>query len=236
MPRPVGTPAVVAAKAATAAIPIVFLTAADPVKAGFVASLNRPGSNLTGVTVLSVKLGSKLLELLREVVPRANVMALLVNPTNPVLAEAQSKDLQAAADRLGLELRILEASTEGDFEGAFATLIQLRAGGLVIGGETLFTSGSEKLAALALHNAVPAIYQFREFAVAGGLMSYGASLADAHRLVGVYTGHILKGEKPSELPVQQSAKVEMVINLKTARKLGSTIPPMLLARADEVIE
>jgi putative ABC transport system substrate-binding protein len=233
---PGSTPAAVAAKAATAAIPIVFLTAADPVKAGLVASLNRPGYNLTGITVLSVELGSKLLELLREVVPRANVMALLVNPTNPVLAEAQSKDMQATADKLGLELRILKASTEGDFEGAFATLIQLRAGGLVIGGETLFTSGSEKLAALALHNGVPAIYQFREFAVAGGLMSYGASLADAHRLVGVYTGHILKGEKPSELPVQQSAKVEMVINLKTARKLGLTIPPMLLARADEVIE
>jgi putative ABC transport system substrate-binding protein len=233
---PGSTPAAVAAKAATATIPIVFLTAADPVETGFVASLSRPGGNITGVTVLSVELGPKLLELLHEIVPTANIMALLVNPTNPILAEAQSIDLPAAAHRLGLELQVLNASTERDFDSVFATLVQLRAGGLVIGGETLFTSRSEKLAALALRNAVPAIYQFREFAVAGGLMSYGASLTDAHRLVGVYTGHILKGKKPSELPVQQSAKVELVINLKTARTLGLTIPPALLARADEVIE
>jgi putative ABC transport system substrate-binding protein len=233
---PGSTPAAAAAKAATATIPIVFLTAADPVETGFVASLSRPGGNITGVTVLSVELGPKSLELLHEIVPTANIIALLVNPTNPILAEAQSKDLPAAARRLGLELQVLNASTERDFDSVFATLVQLRAGGLVIGGETLFTSGIEKLAALALRNAVPAIYQFREFAAAGGLMSYGASLTDAHRLVGVYTGHILKGEKPSELPVQQSAKVELVINLKTARTLGLTIPLALLARADEVIE
>jgi putative ABC transport system substrate-binding protein len=233
---PGSTPAVVAAKAATTSIPIIFLTAADPVKAGFVASLSRPGSNLTGVTVLSVELGPKLLELLHEFVPTANVIGLLVNPTNPVVAGTQSKDLQATAHRLGLELEVLNASTERDFDGVFASLVQLRAGGLVIGGETLFTSESEKLASLALRNAVPAIYQFREFVAAGGLMSYGASLADAHRLVGVYTGHVLKGEKPSATPVQQSVKIELIINLKSARILGLTIPPALLARADEVIE
>jgi len=233
---PGSTPGTIAAKAATAAIPIVFLTAADPVQSGFVTSLSRPGGNLTGVTVLSAELGPKLLELLHEIVPTANIMALLVNPSNLVVAEAQSKDLPAAAHRLGLELQILNARTDRDFDKVFAALVQVRAGGLVIGGDTLFTSLSEKLAALALRNAVPAIYQFREFAVAGGLISYGASFTEAHRLVGVYTGQVLKGEKPSELPVQQSTKVELVINLKTARALGLTVPAALLARADEVIE
>jgi putative tryptophan/tyrosine transport system substrate-binding protein len=233
---PGSTPALVAAKAATTSIPIIFLTATDPVKAGFIANLSRPGSNLTGITVLSVELGPKLLELLHEVIPAANVIGLLVNPASSVVAETQSKDLQATARRLGLELEVVNASTERDFEGVFASLVQLRAGGLVIAGETLFTSESEKLASLALRNAVPAIYQFREFAAAGGLMSYGASLADAHRLVGVYTGHVLKGEKPAATPVQQSVKIELTINLKSARILGLTIPPALLARADEVIE
>ena len=233
---PGSTPAIVAAKAATTTIPIVFATAADPVESGFVASLSRPGSNLTGVTALSVELGPKMLEILHECVPTANIFALLVNPTNTILADANSKELTAVAHRLGLELQVLKASAESDFDGVFASVAQLRAGGLVIGGETLFSVGSEKLATLALRNAVPAIYQFREFAAAGGLISYGASLTDAHRLAGVYTGQILKGEKPSELPVQQSAKVEMTVNLKTARALGLTIPPALLARADEVIE
>ena len=233
---PGSTPAIVAAKAATTTIPIVFATAADPVESGFVASLSRPGSNLTGVTALSVELGPKMLEILHECVPTANIFALLVNPANPVLADANSKELTAVAHRLGLELQVLKASAESDFDGVFVRVAQLRAGGLVIGGETLFSVGSEKLATLALCNAVPAIYQFREFAAAGGLISYGASLTDAHRLAGVYTGQILKGEKPSELPVQQSAKVEMTVNLKTARALGLTIPPALLARADEVIE
>jgi putative tryptophan/tyrosine transport system substrate-binding protein len=233
---PGSTPAVVAAKAATVTIPIVFLTAADPVEAGLVASLNRPGGNLTGVTALSVELGPKLLELLHEVVPTAKLIALLVNPTSPILAETQSRDLSGPARSLGLQIHVLHASTERDFESVFATLLQLRAGGLVIGGEALFTTGSKQLAALALRHAVPAIYQFREFATAGGLMSYGASLTDAHRLVGVYTGHILKGEKPAELPVQQSTKIELVINLRTARALGLEVPTTLLARADEVIE
>jgi ABC-type uncharacterized transport system substrate-binding protein len=187
------------------------------------------------VTALSVELGPKLLELLHEVVPTAKLIALLVNPT-PILAETQSRDLSGPARSLGLQIHVLHASTERDFESVFATLLQLRAGGLVIGGEALFTTGSKQLAALALRHAVPAIYQFREFATAGGLMSYGASLTDAHRLVGVYTGHILKGEKPAELPVQQSTKIELVINLKTARALGLEVPTTLLARADEVIE
>jgi putative ABC transport system substrate-binding protein len=233
---PANTPAVVAAKAATATIPIVFVTAADPVKAGLVASLNRPGGNLTGVAALSVELGPKLLELLHEVVPTAKLIALLVNPTSPILAEAQSRDLSGPARSLGLQIQVLHASTERDFESVFATLLQLRAGGLVIGGEALFTTGSKQLAALALRHAVPAIYQFREFAAAGGLMSYGVSLTDAHRMVGVYTGHILKGEKPAQLPVQQATKVELVINLKTAKALGLTVPLSLLGRADEVIE
>jgi putative tryptophan/tyrosine transport system substrate-binding protein len=233
---PGSTPAIVAAKAATATIPIIFLTAADPVEAGLVASLNRPGGNLTGVTVLSLELGPKVLEVLHESVPTANIIALLVNPTNPILAETQSRDLPATAGKLGVQLHVLHASTERDFDTVFATLVQLRVGGLVIGAETLFTSRSEQLAALALRHAVPAIYQFREFAEAGGLMSYGANLTDGHRLVGVYTGQILKGEKPSDLPVQQSTKVELVINLKTAKALGLVVPPALLARADEVIE
>jgi putative ABC transport system substrate-binding protein len=233
---PGSTPAIVAAKAATTTIPVVFATSADPVEAGFVGSLGRPGGNLTGVTGLGVELGPKRLELLHEFVPTANIVALLVNPTNPVLAKASSKELMAAANRLGLELQVLNASTERDFDRIFATLIQLRAGGLVIDGDNLFTTESEKLATLALRNAVPAIYQFREFAAAGGLMSYGESLTDAHRLVGVYTGNILNGKKPSELPVQQSTKFEFVVNLKTARTLRLSIPSALLARADEVIE
>jgi ABC-type uncharacterized transport system substrate-binding protein len=233
---PGSTPATVAAKAATTTIPIVFVTAADPVEAGFVASLSRPGGNLTGVSALSLELSSKQLELLHEFVPAANIMALLVNPTNSVLAEAHSRDLPAISHRLGLQLHVLHASTEREFEDVFTAIAKLRIGGLVIGGETLFTTASNQLAALALRHRVPAIYQFREFAVAGGLMSYGASLSDAHRLAGVYTGHILKGEKPADLPVQQATKLELVINLKTAKALGLTVPQALLSRADNVIE
>jgi putative tryptophan/tyrosine transport system substrate-binding protein len=176
------------------------------------------------------------LELLHEVVPTATAIALLVNPTSPVLAETQSRDLQATARTFGLQLHVLHARAASDFDTVFANLAQLRAGGLVIGGEALFTGGSEQLAALALRHAMPAIYQFREFAAAGGLMSYGASVIDAHRLAGVYTGRILKGQKPADLPVQQSTKVELVINLKTAKALGITFPITLLGRADEVIE
>jgi putative tryptophan/tyrosine transport system substrate-binding protein len=233
---PGSTPAALAAKAATTTIPVVFVTATDPVAARLVASLNRPGGNLTGVTALALELGPKQLELLREVVPTATVIALLVNPASPVLAETQSRDLQATARALGLQLHVVHARTASDFDTVFATLGQLRAGGLVIGGEALFTGRSEQLAALALRHAMPAIYQFREFAAAGGLMSYGANLNDAHRLAGVYTGRILGGQKPADLPVQQSTKLELIINLPTAKALGLEIPATLLARADEVIE
>src|SRR5205807_607715 len=229
------TQAAPAAKAATATIPIVFLTAGDPVRDGLVASLNRPGGNLTGVGILSVELGPKRLELLRELVPTATVIALLINPTTPT-AEIQSRNMQAAARNLGLQLHVLHASTERDLDTAFASLAQLRAGGLVIGADAFFVSRSEQLAALALRHAVPTIYQFRAFAAAGGLMSYGGSNIDSYRLVGGYTGRILKGEKPADLPVQQATRVELVINMKTAKALGLTFPLTLLGRADEVIE
>jgi putative ABC transport system substrate-binding protein len=229
------TPAALPAKAATTTIPIVFLTAANPVEAGLVASLNRPGGNLTGVSVLNVELGPKRLELLHELVPSASIVALLINPTHPA-AETLSKDLHAAARTLGLELLVLHASTEHDFDTVFATLAQVRAGALVIGPDPLFVSQSEQLAALTVHHAVPAIFQYRAFAAAGGLMSYGGELTEPYRQVGVYTGRILKGEKPADLPVQQVTKVELIINLKTARALGLTVPLPLLGRADEVIE
>jgi putative ABC transport system substrate-binding protein len=233
---PASTPAALAARAATTTIPVVFVTATDPVVAGLVASLNRPGGNLTGVAALALELGPKQLELLREAVPTATVVALLVNPASRVLADTQSRDLQATARTLGLQLHILHARGASDFDTVFMTLRQLGVGGLVIGGEALFTGASKQLAALALRHAMPAIYQFREFAAAGGLMSYGANLNDAHRLAGVYTGRILAGQKPADLPVQQSTKLELTINLKTARALGLEIPPTLLALADEVIE
>jgi putative ABC transport system substrate-binding protein len=228
-------PAVPPAKAATATIPIVFLTGVDPVGAGFVASLGRPGGNLTGVVNLNVALGPKRLELLHELIPTATIMALLVNPTNPN-AETLSRELQAAARILGPQLHILHASTERDFDTVFATLAQLRAGALVIGPDPFFISRSEQLAALAIRHAVPTISQFREFAAAGGLMSYGDSITDSFRTVGVYTGRILKGEKVAELPVVQATKVELILNLKTAKALGLTVPTTLVGRADEVIE
>jgi putative tryptophan/tyrosine transport system substrate-binding protein len=229
------TPAALAAKAATTAIPIVFETGSDPVQLGLVASLNRPGGNVTGVTQTNVEITPKRLELLHELLPTATVMALLVNPVDPQ-AETTTRDVQGAARTLGLELHVLNASTERDFDVVFAKLIQLRAGGLVIGGDPFFTSRIERLAALAVHHAVPVIYQWREFAVAGGLMSYGSDVTDSYRLAGNYTGRILKGDKPADLPVQQLAKVELYINLKTAKALGITFPLSLLGRADEVIE
>ena len=231
-----GTPAALAAKAATKTIPTVFQIGIDPVQVGLVASLARPGGNLTGVTTLAVELGPKRLELLHELVPAATTVALLVNPTNPTLAETLSRDVQAAARNFRLTLHILQASTERDFDGAFASLARLQAGGLVIGTDAYFNTRSEQLAALALRHGMPAIYQYPEFAAAGGLMSYGSSYREAHNLAGVYTGRILKGEKPADLPVQQATKFELIINLKTAKALGITFPLSLLGRADEVIE
>jgi putative ABC transport system substrate-binding protein len=230
-----GTPAAPAAKTATTSIPIVFTAGVDPVEVGLVAAMNRPGGNLTGVTLLGVELEPKRLELLRELIPMATIIAALVNPNSPA-AETQSKEMQASARKLGMEIHVLNASSERDFAPIFARLVPLRASALVIGNDAFFTARSEQLAALALRYGVPTIYQFREFAKAGGLMSYGGSLTDAYRRVGVYTGRILKGEKPADLPVQQSTKVELFINLKTAKTLGLEVPPALLARADEVIE
>ena len=233
---PTTTPAALAAKAATTTIPVVFEMASDPVRLGLVRSLSRPGGNVTGVTNLIVEVAPKRLELLHELLPTASVVALLVNPTNPTVAEAYITEVQAAARTLGLELHVLNASTERDFDEVFAKLIQLRAGGLVIGGDPFFTSRSEQLAALTVHHAVPAVYQGRAFAVVGGLLSYGADSTDAYRLAGNYTGRVLKGDKPAELPVQQATKVELYINLKTAKALGVNVPNTLIGRADEVIE
>jgi putative ABC transport system substrate-binding protein len=230
------TAAAVAAKAATASIPIVFAIAANPVQLGLVVSLNRPGGNVTGVTQLALDVTAKRLELLHQLLPTATTMALLVNPSNPVLAEPQIKDLQAAAPTLGLELHVVNASSEREFDGAFTKLKQLRAAALVIGEDTVFTSHSEDLAGLAARHAMPAIYDSREFVAAGGLISYGGSHTDAYYLVGVYTARILKGEKPSDLPVQQRTKVQLLLNLKTAKALGITVPLPLLGGADEVIE
>jgi putative ABC transport system substrate-binding protein len=207
----------------------------DPVKLGLVASLNRPGGNLTGVSNLSAELGPKRLALLHELVPTATIIALLVNPANPN-AETLSQDTQAAARTLGLKLHVLHASTERDFDTAFATLLRQRAGALVIGTDGFFVAQGERLAALTVRHAVPAIFQYRQFAAAGGLMSYGGNDTDANRLLGVYTGRILKGEKPADLPVQQSTKVELTINLKTAKALGLTVPLIMQMTADEVIE
>jgi putative ABC transport system substrate-binding protein len=231
-----GAPSALAVKAATATIPIVFETAADPVALGLVTSLSRPGGNLTGVTNLNAEIGPKRLELLRELMPTATNVAVLVNPTNAALAEQFLRDLQAAAPALGMQLHVLHASTERDFSAVFSTLTQLRADALVIAPDQLFSFAAGQLAALALRHAMPTIYLYRAFVMAGGLMSYGADETESHRLLGMYVGKILKGDKPADLPVQQSTKVELYINLKTAKALGITVPLPLSGRADELIE
>ena len=231
-----GTPATLAAKAATTTIPIVFILSTDPVEAGLVASLNRPGGNLTGVTGLNVELAPKKLELLHELLPSAAAIGLLVNPTNAIAAENETKAVQAAARTFGLQLHVLHAGSERDFDPVFASLAQRRASALVVGSDLFFTSRSEQLAALTVRHAMPAIYQFREFTAAGGLMSYGGSITDWGYQGGIHTGRILAGARPQDLPVQQATKVELFINLKTAKGLGLEVPPTLLARADEVIE
>jgi putative tryptophan/tyrosine transport system substrate-binding protein len=228
-------PAALAAKAATTTIPIVFTIEGDPIAAGLVPTSDRPGGNVTGVAISKMPAGPKRLELLHQVIPTASTVALLINPTNPA-AEAQVRDAQAAARSLGLQLHVLKASVDAEIDAAFAALPGLKAGGLVIGSDQFFDSWSLKISALALLHSVPAIYQHRAFTAGGGLISYGSSVADAFQLAGVYTGRILKGEKPADLPVQQSTKVDLLINLRTAKALGITIPPALLGRADEMIE
>jgi putative ABC transport system substrate-binding protein len=230
-----GDVSALAAKAATTTIPIVFDTSSDPVKVGLVASLNRPGGNLTGVSIFTVELVPKRLELLCEVVPTATVIGLLVNPMR-ASAESETKGAEAAVSALGRRSVVLHASSERDLDVAFATLGEKQVGALLVNGDNLLISLRDQLAALTARYAVPAMYGDRQYAVAGGLISYNSSLTDTYRQVGVYTGKILKGEKPADLPIQQPTKLELVINLKTARSLGLTIPPTLLARADEVIE
>jgi putative tryptophan/tyrosine transport system substrate-binding protein len=227
------TPAALAARLATTTIPIVFEVGNDPIRVGLVARLDRPGGNITGVTQLNTQVGSKRLQLLHEAVGKAAVIAYLINPDE---FSGEKADMQEAARNLGVELRVLNASTGREFDAAFANVVQMRAGGLVIGSSAFFVAHLGELAALAVRHAVPAIFEDREFAVAGGLMSYGGSIVEGYRLTGVYVGRILKGEKASELPVQQGTKVALVINLKTAKSLGLNVPNTLVGRADEVIE
>ena len=230
-----GTPAALAAKAASSTIPIVINVGIDPAQIGLVASFNRPGGNVTGLAVLTVELAAKQLEVLHELLRTSAAVALLVNP-NTAVTEPVIKGVRDAARSLGLQLHILNASTEGEIDAAFGKLIELRAGALVVGGDPFFNSRRDQIVALAARHALPAIYEWREFVVAGGLMSYGTDLADAYRQVGIYAGKILKGAKPADLPVERVVRLELVINLKTAKTLGLTFPITLLGRADEVIE
>jgi putative ABC transport system substrate-binding protein len=230
------TPANLVAQKATDTIPIVFTTASDPVQIGLVSNLSRPGGNITGVSQLNVEIGPKRLELAHELMPAATSVAFLVNPNDPVRAETLLRDAQAAVVPLGLQFHVLRAGTDAEIDAAFARFAQLKAGVLVIGADALFNSKSQRLAELSLRYAVPAIYQYNEFANAGGLISYGGSIKESYRWAGIYAGRILKGAKPADLPVQQSTKVELIVNLKTAKALGITVPISLLGRADEVIE
>jgi ABC-type uncharacterized transport system substrate-binding protein len=230
-----GPPSALAAKAATPTIPIVFSAVNDPVQLGLVASLNQPGGNVTGMSLFASELWAKVVELLKELVPAATVIAYLVNPSNPS-AEMYSKGAVAAASALGIQVHVLNASTEHDLEESFASLVKLGAGGLVVPNEPFFDSQRDRIVALSARYAVAAVYSIREYVVAGGLMSYGTSLADSYRRAGIYVGRILKGEKPADLPVMQPTKFELVLNLKTARALGLRVPDKLLAFADEVIE
>ena len=229
------TPAAQAAKAATGTIPIVFTTADDPIELGFVASLNRPGGNMTGVSNLLVALGSKQLGLLRELAPSTTVIAVLVNPNFPG-TETQLRDVEAAAGALGLQFKVLRAAAEPEIDGAFASMAQLTGAALIVAADPFLIAHRDHIVALAAHHSIPAIYSVRNFAVAGGVMSYGTDIEDSYRQAGIYTGRIVKGERPANLPVQQSTKFEFVINLKAAKALGLTVSPSLLARADEVIE
>jgi putative tryptophan/tyrosine transport system substrate-binding protein len=229
------TPAALAAKAATSTIPIVFTTGSDPVQLGLVVSMSRPNGNVTGASQMTSEVESKRLELAHDLVPRATIIALLVNPGSPVV-QIRLSEMQAAAGALGLKLHVLRASKERDIDDAFATAARLRAGVLVISGDVFFNTRYEQLGALTLRHALPTIYSSREFAAAGGLMSYGGSILGSYHAAGVYTGRILKGDKPGDLPVQQTTKIELIINLKTANALGITIPQSMIVRADELIQ
>ena len=231
-----GTGAVRAAKEATSTIPIVFESGSDPVRLGFVANLNRPGGNVTGASSMVVELGPKRLELLRELLPTASVMAFLVNPADGAFAQTQVREMLSAARYRKVELHVLNARSESDFDAVFADIKRLRVGGLVIAAGSIFIGSRKKLADLTMRHAVPTISQYRDFAVAGGLMSYGSDILEGYRLAGVYTGRVLKGENPAELPVVQATKFELVINLKTAKALAINVPPSMQARADEMIE
>jgi putative ABC transport system substrate-binding protein len=225
-----------AAKAATTTIPVVFQIGVDPVELGLVASLARPGSNITGVTSLNVDVGPKRLELMHAMVPEANDFVLLVNPTNPTNATADTQDAQTAASKIGVQIHVLQASSQDDFKDVFSKILQLRVGGLLLGTDALFTGHKEQFIDFSLRNLLPTISPYREYARAGGLMSYGGDIVNSWHLAGVYAGRVLKGEKPAALPVQQATKVELILNLKTAKRLGITVPETLLARADEMIE
>jgi putative ABC transport system substrate-binding protein len=233
---PISTPASLAAKAATSTIPIVFVIGADPVKIGLVASLNQPGGNVTGISDIGVQLGAKRLALLHELLPSAVRFAVLVNPNNPGITEAYVSELQAAASAIGRQIEVVTASTISDIDTAFSMIVRMRADAFLISPEALFVTRRVQLLTLAARHALPAVYHRREFADAGGLMSYGSSLAEQFRQTGLYAGRILKGEKPAEMPVQLPTKFEFIINLQTAKTFGIEFPPTLLARADEVIE